>query len=176
LFPQPEPGSRLEREIFVQGQLLAHYHIGVDTSGRQRAWFSTSDGALEMAYPADQRWGAVFITVGEPTNPPRPWKDFSDFDSIVLELRGEKGVEVIAVAIKDPGDQNDGKEATIPLHLTGQFRTYEIPLSRFASEQLRIPGGLSQLNVVLQFIFTGPQAQTVYARNIRYRAAKSESR
>ena len=72
LFAQPAPGSRLEREIFVQGQLLANYHIGVDTSGRQRAWFSTSNGALEMAYPAEQRWGALFITVGEPTNPPRP--------------------------------------------------------------------------------------------------------
>jgi exo-beta-1,3-glucanase (GH17 family) len=172
LFTQPPPRSRLERNIFVQGRLLANYSVGVDTSGRQRAWFSTVKDSLEMAYPPDQRWGAVFITVGEPTNPPRPWKDFSDFDSVVFELRGEKGGETIGIAIKDPGDQNDGREAIVPLMLGSEFRTFEIPLSRFASEQLTIPGGLSRLNVVLQFLFTGPRPQTIYARNIRYRAAQ----
>jgi hypothetical protein len=171
LFAQPPAGSRLEREIFTNGQMLAHYQIGVDTSGRQRAWFSTANGVLEFAYPADQRWGAVFITVGEPANPPRPYKDFSDFASIVFELRGEKGGEAIAVSIKDPGDQNDGREAAVPLNVGTEFRTYEIPLSRFASEQLTIPAGLTQLNVVLQFLFMGPKPQTIYARNIRYRAA-----
>ena len=110
LFAQPAPGSRLEREIFVQDQLLAHYHIGVDTSGRQRAWFSTSNGALEMAYPAEQRWGALFITVGEPTNPPRPWKDFSDFESIVLELRGEKGGSSLPSQSRIQGTRTTGRK------------------------------------------------------------------
>jgi exo-beta-1,3-glucanase (GH17 family) len=166
LFVQPAPGSRREREIFAQGQLAAHYRIGADTSGRQRAWFSTASGVLEMAYPADQKWGAVFITVGEPTDPPRPWKDFSNFHSIVFELRGERGGEPIAVTIKDTGDLNDGREATVPLEVGREFRTYQIPLSRFASE---LPASLSRLNVVLQFLFAGPHPQTVYARNIRYR-------
>lgn len=173
LFSQPAPGTRRERDIFVQGRFYAHFHVGVDTSGRQRAWFSTSGGALEMAYPQGQRWGAVFITVGEPTNPPRPFKDFSEFDSIVFELRGETGGEAVAVAIKDLGDLNEGKEATIPIRDVGtEFKTYAIPLSHFASEQLTVPESLSRLNVVLQFLFTGPKAQTVYARNIRYRASQ----
>ncbi len=171
LFRQPAPGSRLERGIVVDGEPMAHYHIGVDTSHRQRAWLSNSGGVLRLAYPADQKWGAVFITVGQPTHLPRPWKDFSDYESVVLELRGDKGGESLAVAIKASGDRNEGREATVPLTLTTEFQTYEIPLTRFASERLPIPGGLSRLNVVLQLLFAGPLPQRIYARNIRYRSA-----
>jgi exo-beta-1,3-glucanase (GH17 family) len=172
LFTQPAPGSRLEKEIFVDGQFLSHYRVGVETSGRQRAWLSHSNGALEMAYPAGQRWGAVFITVGEPTAPPRPWKNFSDFDSIVFELRGERGGEAVAVSIKERGDPDNGREAIVPLSVEREFITYEVPLSRFDSQQLRIPGGLSRLNVVLQFLFSGSTPQKIYARNIRYRMSQ----
>lgn len=173
LFDQPSSGSRLEREIFVDGQLSAYYDIGVDTSHKQRAWLATSNGALEMAYPAGQEWGAVFITVGKPTNPPRPWKDFSDFDSVAFELRGGQGGEAVEVGIKDFADPNSGRETKVPLTNVGtQFRTYTFRLSQFASRQLSIPAGLARLNVVLEFVFTGPRAQTVYARNIRYVASR----
>ena len=77
LFKQPSPTSRQQREIFVNGHLAAHYAIGADSSGRQRTWFKNGNGVIEMAYPAGQRWGVTFITVGEPSSPPRPWKDFS---------------------------------------------------------------------------------------------------
>ena len=169
LFRQPSPGSRLNRDIFVNGQLAAHYAIGVDSSGRQRAWYAKGNNAIEMAYPAAQRWGVVYFTVGEPTGPPRPWKDFSQFDAVSFELRGARGRESVRVGIKDLEDPHDGNEAQVVLRdVVTEFQTYTIPLSQFASAQLPVPDGLAQLNVVLQFFFSGAQSQTVYVRNIRY--------
>jgi exo-beta-1,3-glucanase (GH17 family) len=173
LFKQPSPTSRQQREIFVNGHLAAHYAIGADSSGRQRTWFKNGNGVIEMAYPAGQRWGVTFITVGEPSSPPRPWKDFSGYDAVSFEIRGARGRESVRVGIKDPADPNDGNEAQVALsEVATEFQTYTIPLSQFASPQLPIPDGLSQLNVVLQFFFSGSQAQTVYVRNIRYLASK----
>ena len=72
--------SRKTREIFASGNLSSGYSIGVNSSKNLADWLTkTEDGSMRMSYPTGQSWGAVFITVGEPVNPPRPWKDFSGF-------------------------------------------------------------------------------------------------
>jgi hypothetical protein len=173
VFRQPPPGSRVHRDVFVDGDLAAHYTIGADSSNRARAWFSKRNDVLEMAYPPGQRWGVVFLTVGEPAPPPRPWKDFSEFDAVSFEFRGSRGRESVLVGIKDVADPHDGNETQIVLgDVSTEFQTYTIPLSHFASPQLPIPDGLTQLNVVLQFFFSGPEAQTVYVKNVRYVTSK----
>jgi exo-beta-1,3-glucanase (GH17 family) len=171
LLSQPDPGSRREREIYGE-QLAAFYGMGVDTSHKRRDWLTTGE-ELEMAYPAKQDWGAVFITVGEPTNPPRPWRDFSGFDAITFELRGARGKEKVEVGIKDFADPSNGQEKKLIVRDVGtQYRTYTFRLADFASRQLQMPNGLRKLNVVVEFVFTGSDAITVYARNIRYTSTR----
>jgi hypothetical protein len=171
LLSQPDPGSRRDREIYGE-QLAAFYGIGLDSSHKRRDWLTTGE-ELEMAYPANQDWGAVFITVGEPTNPPRPWRDFSGFDAIAFELRGARGKERVEVGVKDFADPNNGQEKKLAISNVGtRYQPYTFKLSDFASRQLRVPDGLKKLNVVLEFVFTGTDARTVYVRNIRYTSAR----
>ena len=173
LFEQPSLGSRLNREILVNGRVAAHYHIDLDSSTRQRVSLSRFNDALKMAYPAGQREAVVSITVGEPASPPSPWKDFSDFDAVSVELRGTRGRENVLVGIRDLADSHDRDKSRVMLKNVGtKLQTYTIPLSQFASSQVRTRDALTHLNVVLEFHFIGPRPQTIYVRNIQYLAPK----
>jgi exo-beta-1,3-glucanase (GH17 family) len=164
LFPAATPSvSRLTRAVFDDRGLAAQYDMGVDSSGQRRDWLETSEGAMEMAYPAGQSWGAVFITVGSPVDPPRPWKDFSPFRTLSVELRGKSGNESVEIGIKDSSDPDDGSETkTLVSQLSTEWETYEFPLSSFNTADLE------KLYVVTEFVFAGSTAQTVYFRNVRY--------
>src|ERR1043166_7555045 len=72
------PGSR---EILVGAQLTSPLNLGINTSGNLANWLTTdsSCNCLNMIYPAGQAWGAIFITVGQPVDPPRPFIDLSAF-------------------------------------------------------------------------------------------------
>jgi exo-beta-1,3-glucanase (GH17 family) len=174
LFDQPAPGSRANRDIFLEGPLSGFYDMGVDSwPGRKHEWVSTGSdtdrkGSLIMSYPAGQDAGAVFITVGQPTQPPRPWKDFSEFETLSIDMRGERGGERVQIGVKNRTDPDDDNEKRIVETLTGDYRTYRIALRDLASGHLKVPEGLRQLNVVAEFVFQGPRTETIYARNIRY--------
>lgn len=168
--PEPGPGSRVNREIFVEstGLLSAYYDMGVNSSEGEHTWASIDSGELQMSYPRGQHWGSVFITVGELTQPPRPWKDFSEFKTLSVELRAERGGEKVGIGVKNRTDNDKGDETRIVETLTTEYRPYKIPLDKLRSNHLRIPQGLRQLYVVVEFVFEGPRAETIYAKNIRY--------
>jgi exo-beta-1,3-glucanase (GH17 family) len=157
--PHPTRGSRI---ILDDRGLAAFYDIGVDTSGNRHDWLTrTSSGAMRMAYPAGQDWGAVFITVGEPVEPPRPYRDFSAFRAVRVDLRGMNGGESLDIGLKDAEDADDGTEDKRAVtNLTTDWRTYEFDLDSFDGLQLE------RLYVVLEFVFEGAGAQTVEFRNV----------
>ena len=124
-----------------------------------------------MAYPSGQSWGAVFLTVGKPTDPPRPWKDFSEFGVLSVDARGEQGGERIQVGIKTATNPDDGEEKLFDLSLTREYAWHDISLSSFASSRMVIPADLSRLYVVCEFVFAGNRPQTIYVRNARYTPA-----
>jgi len=151
------------RTIFDGRGLAGFYDMGVDSSNRKRNWLDRTADGMKMAYPADQAWGAVFITVGVPVDPPRPWKDFSSFRTLSLELRGQTGGESVQIGIKDATDPDDGTETkALVSNLSTQWQTYQFPLSMFATADL------TRLYVVTEFVFSGSTAQTVYFRNVRF--------
>lgn len=163
------PPTRAVREIFVGPRLAAFYDMGIDSSHRQREWVAIGDGEMRMLYPANQEWGVVFVTVRKPTDRQRSWKDYSTYDFLVLELRGETGVESVEIGIKDRFAPDDGKERKVRVSKLGtQYRPYTFPLAGFASPRFRVPQDLDELYVVVEFVFSGTRPQTIYARNIRY--------
>jgi exo-beta-1,3-glucanase (GH17 family) len=171
LFEQPPPSSRAEREILVHGRVAADYDLNVDSSHKRREWISTLPDELQISYPDRQDWGVVFITIGEAVSlRERPGRDFSEFNTFSIELRGEHGDETLDVAIKDSSDPDDGRERKVRISGLGRtYRTFDIPLSRFASRRLVMPRDLQHVYVVAEFLFVGTRARTVYARSIRYK-------
>lgn len=169
LLAPPSPTTRDQREILVNGQLRAYYDAGVDSSLQRRDWLSSTDEALRMSYPSGQDWGAVFMTVGQPVDPPRPWKDFSEFGVLSVELRGEHGGERLEVGIKSSIDSDDGGGRKLMLEVGTEYAWQDIPLLRFASSRFVVPDDLTHLYVVCEFVFAGSRAETVYVRNVRYK-------
>lgn len=169
LLEQPNPGTRSERDLFVRGQLAGYYDVGVDSSGQRRDWLSRSDDAFRMAYPAGQQWGTVFVTVGAPSAPPRPWKDFSNFGYLSLEMKGDQGGESLEIGLKDEDDRDDGGEKKMRVSgLTTEWERFIFPLSDFASPRFTLPSSLERLYVPVEFVFDGPRAETVLVKNVRY--------
>jgi hypothetical protein len=59
-----------ERIILSGNRLAEGFDLGVDTNLMRRDWVTPQPDSLKLSYPAGQAWGAVFITVGQPVNPP----------------------------------------------------------------------------------------------------------
>lgn len=149
-------------QIFQPGSLEPGYDMGVDSSGGLTDWVTVSGKEICMAYPSGQAWGAVFITIGKPTNPPRPSQDLSEYKKLSIELRGADGGESILVGIKDNTQPNDGSETKYHVtNLTTGWTTVEIPLMEFTGADLK------RLYVVTEFVFENI-SETVCVRNIRY--------
>jgi hypothetical protein len=173
LLEQPAPGSRLDREILSDGRLAAQYRIGSASVEGKGPRVSRANDAVEIVHPAGQRSGVVYVAVGDSSTSPPAWRDFSEFDAVSFELRGLRGRENVSVSIRTDGASQDGNVPQVWLtDVATNFQTYTIPLSQFASAHLPMPDGLTRLHIVLQFVFSGSQSQTVYVRNIRYLALK----
>lgn len=164
LFPDAKTApSRTARTVFDSRGLAVFYDMGVDSSHGRRDWLNLTEDGMQMAYPSDQNWGAVFITVGVPVDPPRPWKDFSRFGTLTIDLKGEIGGESVEVGIKDESDPDNGTETKIQIsNLSTEWQTYQFPLTLFRTADLK------RLYVVAEFVFAGASPKTVLFRNVRY--------
>jgi len=147
--------------ILTGATLASGLSIGLNTSNNRTDWLTTDGTMLIMQYPAGQAWGAVFVTPG-PAVPPgnRPGRDMSGCQSLTLEMSGDPGT--IEIGIKDSTQPDDGTETKVQLQITGQWQTYTIPLSRFTRVDLK------RVYVLIEFVFGGPQSQTVRVRSIKY--------
>lgn len=149
--------------IYYGPRLAEGYDMGVNTSGGMTDWVTDMGGYMCMAYPDDQDWGAVFITVGPPKAPPRPGKDLSSYQTLSLELRGEVGEERVWIGLKDNTDLDDGTEHTEFAQVGTDWLSYTYPLSVFDTADL------TRLYVVTEFVFkSGTPAETVCFRRIQY--------
>jgi len=156
--PTVPPGA-----VFWGDTLAPGYDMGVNTSGGLTSWVTVTNGEICMAYPSGQSWGAVFITVGQPTQPPRPGKDLSNYHQLSLELQGQVGGESVSIGIKDNKQPDTGTETKVPVSgLTTDWKPFAFPLSQFTGADLH------KLYVVIEFVFAGGTSETVCARNIQY--------
>lgn len=124
-------------------------------------------GSLHLTYEGGSEWAVIFLFV-RGVSASRASLDFSAFDRLQLELKGDVGNEEVLVNIKDSTDPDDGSQTNIPLTLTDQWQTYEIDVSRFVNADL------SHLHVVLAFLFF-EEPQSFSIRNARYIRSKRAS-
>src|SRR5205823_8988213 len=65
---------------------------------------------LDCAYPDNQAWGAIFITAGMVTASNRKTYDYSSYNFLMLDLKGAKGGEAVAVGVKTESDLDNRSE------------------------------------------------------------------
>ena len=122
------------------------------------------DGALHIDYSGGLDWASVFwLPIAENTLSGIQYQDFSRFDKLRLELKGDRGGEVIKVLVKDVNYPNDIAPVSVDLVLSDDWQTWEIDLARFA------PNDRSRLAVPLGFLISPAQDPLAFSvRNARY--------
>jgi hypothetical protein len=91
---------------------------------------------LQINYKGDVEWAGIWFPAGMlDAHVPM---DYSGFDKLVLELKGNVGGETIHVNIEDRDDPPNGTSTKIALQLTDRWETYEIPLADFETADLEI--------------------------------------
>ena len=168
---QIETGSSkaVEGEVLDGSTLSAGLDMGVDSSRARREWVKPGDGGLKLAFPGDPAWGAVFMTVGIPTDVNRPARDYSRYAVLELELRGERGGEKVDIGVKDWKQPDNGRERKSTVTLSKEWKTYKVRLADLApvNDPGRPASDLKHLYVVCEFVF-GPEPETIVVRRIRY--------
>ena len=158
-----------ELGIYVDGKLASEFKRGVDSSERKDDWVTKYQGYMKAAYPAGQAWGAVFITVCQPDpRGERRSKDFSMYSTLMVDLKGELGNEIVDIGIKDSKDPDNGRETKLPVKLHKDWHTCSFPLSMFKTADLQ------NLYVPFELVFEPEvEPETVYFRNIKYSKQKA---
>jgi hypothetical protein len=115
---------------------------------------------LQVDFPG-MEWGVFYIYVGQGSVEQLETRDYSSYNTLRLELKGEKGGEKIQISIKDETNPTDGSEAKVPLILTNEWKIYDIPLSKFEGTNLK------KLFMPAAFIFE-KDAAVISIKNIEY--------
>ena len=155
-------GQQAPKDILIGGKLTPGFDMGVNSSENKTNWLKNEDDHLKMSYPPDQAYGAVFITVGKPKQPPRPFRDLSAYNVLTIEMKGGAGGEQLEIGIKTNTQPDDGSETKVPVKLTANWKSYPFRLDRFDGADP------DKLYVVAEFVFSGSAATTVFVRNISY--------
>ncbi len=156
----PLPAMAKPTTIF-DGKLATGFDMGINTSGGVTNWATVKGGEICLSYPAGQKWGALFITVGKPKATGRTGKDFSAFKKLSLELKGSAGKETVLVGIKDAANPDNGKETRLPAVLTTAYKKFEFPLTSFKTANLKT------IYVPIELAFTNKPAN-VCVKQIQY--------
>src|SRR5210317_1485283 len=110
------------------------------------------EDTLRLYYPGavpgqgDTQWAAIYFSVND-IGFERAHRDYSRFNTLRLELKGEAGGERLLVHMKDKDDPDDGSQTNIELVLGDQWQTHDIDLARFETADLE------NLYITLGFLF-----------------------
>lgn len=152
--------SMLSADALVRGLIGSTLDAASGNNPVRLNW-EQREGSLHVHYPGGADWAVLFFTV-RGSSGTRTSQDFSMYDKLVLELKGDAGGETIDVNLKDRDDPDDGTQTNIELQLTDQWKRYEINLADFKTADL------SKLHVVTGFLFDkAPQSFSV--RSVLFR-------
>ena len=107
-----------------------------------------SEDALHLSYFGNEPWAAFwFATRNLSQLYGRSAADFSRYNQLVLEMKGQSGGEIIQVNLKDMDDPDDGSQTNVQVILTEDWQSYKFDLSEFDNADLEKVSVLSFLIV-----------------------------
>jgi hypothetical protein len=151
------PYSKVMRSGYVtrgydRGIASAYNNQGVNFQ------FLGTHSAIQFKY---EPWAVFYFYTGYGVPDPNRVKDFSNYETLRLKLRGTQGGEKVAIALKDISNPTDGSETKVQLTLTNEWQFYNIPLNKFK------PTIIEKLFIVTSFISEN-QAMTIEVESIEF--------
>jgi hypothetical protein len=178
---EPDSGA-VEANLIVDGRIALHAYTPLvgDSNETFLRWSSTdlpseaealpavnftsvgrTDKALHINYRGGVVWAAFWLFNFYDSG--RNFAlDFSKFDTLLLEIKGDEGGETLLLNIEDKNDEKDGSSTRIEIQLTDHWQTYEIKLADFETADL------SKLTNVLGFVFVQPQPLSFSVKTVKY--------
>jgi hypothetical protein len=168
-----DPGSGAgQPNVIVDGQIAWHSYdlLNSDANDPRVSYEASAAGlqspfnfnsfqrigdSLHISIQGGAAWAGIWFAAGT-NSADRRSLDYSMYDTLVLELKGDAGGEKIFLNLEDRDDPADGTSTRYELQLSDQWQTYEIDLAEFETADLSI------LTVPLGFVFIdGPVAFSV---------------
>jgi hypothetical protein len=150
-----DPGSGVgDPDVIVDGQVSwkSHYLMSADandprvsheafTAGRPSPYninsFQRIGNSLHIDYYGGAAWAGIWFG-SSAISSDRRGLDYSSYDTLLLELKGDAGGEKILINIEDAMDPPDGTSTRRELQLSDSWQTYEIDLAEFETADLSI--------------------------------------
>ncbi|GAB2775536.1 DUF6090 family protein [Salinimicrobium soli] len=153
-----------EEEVVINGIIPRSVtFFGASNQGFEKVKLEGQEDRLKFSISPNLEWAAAMLVVDSLGQNVRASKDFREYQSIELELKGEEGNEELALALKDKYDPDDGTESRADLKLSKNWKTYRFDLRKnFPTADLKI------LHQLAGFVTLDPNGVTFYVRNIRF--------
>lgn len=147
-------------KVMTNGLMTDYYDISGDSSFEREIIHNEELGTVEISFPKYD-WGVCYFYNGNGSIEQIRTKDFSIYNTLKLELKGEKGGEKVEIGLKDETNPLDGSETKVELTLSDEWEFYEIPLKAFKGTNL------SKLFFVVEFVFEY-EPRNISVRHIEY--------
>lgn len=159
-----DPGGGLgQPKLVVDGQVSwhSHYLLNADANDPRVSYQASAAGlqspfnfnsfqrvgdSLRIDYQGGAAWAGIWFGAGTNSSERRSL-DYSMYDKLLLELKGNVGGEQIVVNLEDRDDAADGTTTRLEIQLSDNWQTYEIDLAEFETADLSI------LSTPLGFVF-----------------------
>lgn len=148
-------------KVFRSGYPTTGYDFGIASAYNNQGVNLQFLGTYAALQFKSEPWATAYFYVGSGIPDPNRVKDFSNFETLRLKLRGTKGGEKVNISLKDLSNPTDGSETKVQLSLTNKWQFYNIPLNKFK------PTDLEKLFIVTSFISEN-QAMTIEVESIEF--------
>jgi len=150
-----DPGSGVgQPRLIADGQVSWHsyYLINSDANDPRVSYEASAAGlrspynfnsfqrigdSLHIDYQGGAAWAGMWLVAGTGISDRRS-PDYSMYEKLLLELKGDAGGEKIVINMEDRDDPADGTSTKIELQLSDSWQTYEIELAEFETADLSI--------------------------------------
>ncbi|MDT0596383.1 hypothetical protein [Glaciecola petra] len=151
-------------KVFTNGGLNNLFFVsGYAESGNNENWQNNNRpqiGEFEMQF-SETEWTVTYFMNRSQAFSDRVSKDYSSYNTLQIVAKSSAKSGLAYVVIKDIDDPDDGTEARVPIQLTNEWQTFNLPLEAFTTADL------SRLHMVVGFLVL-KDVQTIHVKSIEY--------
>ncbi len=153
-----------QEEVVINGIVPNSVRVLTDSNlGFEHLRFDGFEDYVGFTINPNLEWAAAMFIVDTLGTYNKAGKNFSEFNSIQLELKGEHGDEKLQLVLKDKFDPDDGTESKVDIQLTTNWQTFKFDLRKnFLNADLK------NLNMMAGFVALNTKDMKFYIKNIRF--------
>jgi hypothetical protein len=156
-----------EPNVVTDGRpALGVYSLGASSDKSSLIQFDSiqlRETEIRFEFPGGANWAAFYFLSAGQVTAGSPTVDFSAFSKLHLELKGDRGNEVVRAHIKDIDYPVISAPISVALTLSDKWQSYEIDLSSFE------PIDLKRINLALAFAIEPAERPVAFSvRNARF--------